>query len=341
MRWGTANKATLLLALACWPSAPAGAAVGEWATNPQSQVRLLSPWSAAARAGEFRFGVQFKLAPGWHAYWQNSGDAGFAPVLVVKTPAVQGAEMRFPAPRRFELRGGLVAFGYADEVIYPVTSRLAGVDGDSLVIVAGVDYVVCADECVPHRYDLTLAQPLAAPGGAARPDLDSEALLRRFEDQVPLAEPAAQLHASARLAPNGDGKAVLELDVPAASAPGATVFFLPHERYQLGAPAVVAEAARTRFRVPLEERRLPAPPLAPSDFAWVATGLVLTRPGAQDAVGAAGAVQGVTRAEPLPGSVFPGIVLWPLLGALALAVAVALALRIRPRAAPVQGSSAH
>lgn len=338
MRYRAACRTTLLLAVACWPTARAAAAVGEWAINPQSQVRLLSPWAVAARQGELRFGVQFKLAPGWHAYWKNSGDAGFAPTLLVRTPEVEGAELRFPAPRRFELRGGLVAFGYEEQVVYPVTARFRGAVGEALNIAASIDYVVCADECVPFRYDLSMLQRLAPTGGAALLDPEPAALLRSFEERIPLTEKAAQLHASARIAPGADGKALLELDLPTASRPGAMVFFLPHERFQIGAPTVVAETARTRFRVPLEEKRLPAPPLAASDFAWVATGLALTAPGA---LSEAGAVQGITRAEPLPGSVFPGIVLWPLLGALLLAMAVVLALRIRPRAAPPQGSSAQ
>jgi DsbC/DsbD-like thiol-disulfide interchange protein len=309
---------------------PAAAAVGEWSVNPQSRVRLVSPWALAPREGEFRFGVQFKLAPGWHAYWKNSGDAGFAPSLVVKTASVRDAALLFPAPRRFDLRGGLVAFGYEDEVVYPVAARLEHVTGANLEILASIDYVVCADECVPYRYDVHLAQALAATGAAPSLDPEPAALLKGFEERLPLSEQAAELHASARLAPAEDGKVTLEIDLPVPSKPDATIFFLPHDRFQIGPPTRVGETARTRFRVPLEEKRVPAPPLVPSDFAWTATGLVLAGGGSGQRA-AAGAVEGITSAVPLPGSVFPGIVLWPLLGAALLAVAVVLALRIRPR----------
>ncbi|HEX4498976.1 MAG TPA: hypothetical protein VIE43_25085, partial [Thermoanaerobaculia bacterium] len=63
----------LLLALA--PGLAWGAA-SEWSTNPQSSVRLITPWQTAPREGEVILGLQFKLSPGWHVYWKNSGDAG-------------------------------------------------------------------------------------------------------------------------------------------------------------------------------------------------------------------------------------------------------------------------
>src|SRR5258706_10845067 len=115
------RRVLLLASAVLLAAARAGAAVGPWQAHPQVQVRLVSPWDAAARptAGsrELLLGVEVVLQPHWHSYWRNSGDAGFAPALVVKTPEIESAEMLFPAPRRFELRGGLVAFGYEDAVV--------------------------------------------------------------------------------------------------------------------------------------------------------------------------------------------------------------------------------
>src|SRR5262245_31040682 len=94
---------------------PAQGAASEWASNPQSRVRLISPWGTAPRGGELLLGLQFRLAPGWHAYWKNSGDAGFPPAVTFQPAAVLGKpELLWPTPRRFDLPGGLVAFGYED-----------------------------------------------------------------------------------------------------------------------------------------------------------------------------------------------------------------------------------
>src|SRR5215470_11117009 len=104
---------------------PAAAAASPWTSNPQSQVRLISGDRVAPRHGELRLGVQFRLAPGWHAYWKNSGDAGFAPVVTfAPRPGLTPPELLWPAPHRFELPGGLQAFGYASEVVYPARAAL-------------------------------------------------------------------------------------------------------------------------------------------------------------------------------------------------------------------------
>src|SRR5207237_3864265 len=102
-----------LLLLTAFVPRGAAAVSSPWAANPQSSVRLITPWQVAPLAsgtGDLRLGLHFKLAPGWHVYWKNSGDAGFPPVVDLgKTPGLQSAELLWPAPRRFELRGGLVA----------------------------------------------------------------------------------------------------------------------------------------------------------------------------------------------------------------------------------------
>src|SRR6266852_2224401 len=114
-----------VLASALCGASPAAAVASAWARNPQTQVRLLSGERVAARRGELRLGLQFRLAPGWHVYWKNSGDAGFAPILTVSAPGLSGAALLWPAPHRFELPGDLEALGYAGEVVYPVRAELA------------------------------------------------------------------------------------------------------------------------------------------------------------------------------------------------------------------------
>jgi DsbC/DsbD-like thiol-disulfide interchange protein len=193
------SAAFTALTLAGWvPGAarPAAAAASAWASNPQSQVRLISGWRVAPRNGELRLGVQFRLAPGWHAYWKNSGDAGFAPMVTfAPLPGLERPELLWPAPHRFAMAGGLEAFGYQDEVVYPVRAPLdAGPSSGGLHLVASVDYVVCQVDCVPHRYDLTLDQ---AVGNRAEVDPQTAPLLDRWWRRLPLA-------AGARL-PAADG----------------------------------------------------------------------------------------------------------------------------------------
>lgn len=288
-----------------------------WIGNPQSQLRLVSGDGVAARHGELRLGVQFRLAPGWHVYWKNSGDAGFAPVVTWKAaPGLKPPELLWPAPRRFELPGGLEAFGYAGEVVYPVRAAIdAAPDSGRLRLAANVDYLVCEIDCIPYRYDLSLEQPL---GERAQADPRTARLIDAWWRQVPLAlsadrqpdrpgtpavreslpAPRAALNgqavASARLHGNpgtpdvmaqteivGDGASALRVElrlrgVTAAPA-GADLFFETHPALELGRPRVVATPVELRFTAPVRRKDTSAPLPAGTEIAWTATGL--ERPG--------------------------------------------------------------
>ena len=286
---------------------PAAAAVSPWASNPQSQVRLITAWRVAPRRGELRLGVQFRLAPGWHVYWKNSGDAGFAPaVTFARQPGLAPPALLWPAPHRFELPGGLQAFGYSGEVVYPVSAALDAPAGrDRLRLAANVDYLVCEVDCIPYRYDLTLDQPL---GKQAEPDAQTAPLLDSWWRQLPLAAgtqpvapgaaavtarlelgaatagpalppttPAAP-SAAARPAPAGASAPAelrLELRLRGVSAApgGADLFFEVHPALEPGRPRAVAASDGLAFEVPLRRKDLSAPLPATTEIAWTATGL--------------------------------------------------------------------
>jgi DsbC/DsbD-like thiol-disulfide interchange protein len=294
---GSVARAALAgLALAAgWLSSarPAAAVASPWITNPQSQVRLISGDLVAARQGELRLGIQFRLAPGWHAYWKNSGDAGFAPAVTWKgVPGLAAPELLWPAPHRFELPGGLEAFGYSDEVVYPVRAAIATIAGGptgglagrraSLRLDANVDYLVCAVDCVPYRYDLVLDQPL---GERAEVDPRTGPLLDRWWRQVPLAagrrpRPAGALALASRAemtlakssAP-GELRLTLRLRGVAAAPGGADLFFESHPALELGRPRARAADGGLLFEVPARRKDTSVPLPATTAIAWTATGL--------------------------------------------------------------------
>jgi DsbC/DsbD-like thiol-disulfide interchange protein len=271
----------LILVLAAVPLA---AATGPWERNPQSSVRLISPWQVAPvspRDGELRLGLHFKLAPGWHVYWKNSGDAGFPPVVeLAKNQGLESAEMLWPAPERFELRGGLVAFGYADEVVYPIRAKLASGAAGPLRISADVDYLVCEVDCVPYRYTLSLDQPL---GASPLPDPAAAPLVEAWWSRLPVAADAlAGVTTDGVLEPGGPAlgpalRPVLEIRLhgvqPAAgTTPG--LFLESHEAFDTGKPEARKTDGGVVFRVPLKAHESGKPLPRETDFVWTATGLV-------------------------------------------------------------------
>jgi DsbC/DsbD-like thiol-disulfide interchange protein len=325
----------LILTLAALPAAPhrAAAAAGAWESNPQSRVRLITPWTVAPRTGELRLGLHFTLAPGWHVYWKNSGDAGFPPVAVFgKAPGLNGAELLWPAPERFELRGGLVAFGYENEVVYPVRATLTNAPGDRLRLAAGVDYLVCEVDCVPYRYTVTAEQPL---GASPVPDPATAPLLERWWSRLPVAAEALPGVATGGVL-NGSAAPVLEVRVrgarPAAS-PGPGLFLEANDTFDAGRPEATATADGVVFRVPLKPHEVGKPLPRETAFAWTVTGLeaggrpvnlearrTVARRAAPPVRAGAGRVLG-PLARPVPGALLAvaatlaALWLWGILGA--------------------------
>jgi len=259
-------------------SAPAWGAASDWAVNDQSRLRLISPYSTAPRDGEIHLGLHFKLAPGWHVYWKNSGDAGFPPVVVFgKAEGLGEPELLWPAPERFELPGDLVAFGYDDEVVYPIRARLRQPPGDVLKLSADVDYLVCEVDCVPHRYTLTLDQPLATTGQTEQPDPATAPLVAAWWDRLPASATVLPgVATEGALVDGGAAGPALEVRVdgvaPGAERPG--LFLETHEAFDTGRPEVRATDGGVTFRVPLRPKVAGRALPRETGFAWTVTGLV-------------------------------------------------------------------
>lgn len=354
--------AALLILLA--PS-PARGAASPWSTNPQSSVRLITPWQTAPRSGELILGLQFRLSPGWHVYWKNSGDAGFPPSVTLQPAAALGTpEILWPAPRRFELPGNLVAFGYEGEVIYPVRAEIrpaaaspgtpattdlpvpATSDGaaaaDSLHLSADLDYLVCRVDCVPYRYTLALDQPLVAAAGNPdqddQPVADPETLpalqawlerVPRIIKEVPGAQTGAVLDASRGGTPD------LEVRLLGARAtPGKTDLFLEsHETFDAGRPRMRITADGVVFHVPMKPREAGKPLPAKTWVAWTVSDLMAKddKPFSLEArrevrvwTDAASKPPDPLRAKSPAADPFPRLLLWAFLGGALMSLAPAV-----------------
>lgn len=336
---------------------PAHAAASAWRENPQSRVRLITPYDVAPREGDLRLGLHFTLEPGWHVYWKNSGDAGFPPAIDASdTSGIEEAELLYPAPERFELPGDLVAYGYADEVVYPVRIRRAeqGTERapEAVELRVTVDYLVCKVDCLPYGYTFRLDQPVG-PEGVADPE--TAPLLEHWSGRVP--RPVIELPDVSTEGeidwsdPEHPVLRVLLEGVRPAEGMRPQVFLEHHELFEIpfrpGGPELAVDGDALRFRVPLEARRRVETPPETSTFAWTVTGLrevvaaearravpVVARPG-----GAPGSVEeggSRTPEREAPGRGRPGLLagaLGALLGGVLLALtpaALALLLAFLP-----------
>ena len=157
----------LILALATAATA-ARALESAPVTSPRATVTIVSDQAAIAPGQPFRLALRQRLAPGWHTYWINPGDAGQPPEVALSLPeGAAAAPMRFPAPERIPF-GPLVNFGYEGEpaFIIPVTPPATLRPGETFSLTAEASWLVCERVCIPEEGTFRLDIPVEA---AARP----------------------------------------------------------------------------------------------------------------------------------------------------------------------------
>lgn len=97
-----------------------------------------------------RVGVHFQIAPGWHIYWRNPGEAGLSTLVEFDLPAkVAVDEIKWPLPNRFAQPGGIVGYGYESAVVLaadvnPVQSALP----EDTEMAASASWLACRERCI-------------------------------------------------------------------------------------------------------------------------------------------------------------------------------------------------
>jgi DsbC/DsbD-like thiol-disulfide interchange protein len=183
------------------------------------KATLLADTSAIEPGKPFNVGVMLKIAPRWHVYWINAGDAGIPTTLKFDLPSgFTVSEIRYPTPRRFVVPGNIVLFGYADEVMLQATiTPPANLRGGSVPIKAVVKYLVCEDSCIPGEASLELSLPTGAASRA------NEAVFSTWSARLPAPVGDAQAISSESMkftpSPTRKDEAQFELSIDWKSAP--------------------------------------------------------------------------------------------------------------------------
>jgi suppressor for copper-sensitivity B len=137
---------------------PARALASDWVVTKQTKVRLIAATSRVGDAQTLRLGLEFKLKPGWKIYWRSPGDAGFPPRIDwAGSRNINNATIVWPAPLRFTVLG-LNTIGYKKEVVLPIAVRLTE-PGQPARLRAKVEYLTCAEICIPYTATLALDLP--------------------------------------------------------------------------------------------------------------------------------------------------------------------------------------
>jgi thiol:disulfide interchange protein DsbD len=131
------------------------------ATTAHTTATLVTESDTYLPGQPFRVGLRLKIAPGWHTYWSNPGDAGAPPTLDI-TGATAGPIV-YPTPTH-EQDPPFTSFVYLDDVLLPVTVTPPS-GGGTLHLQAHGTWLVCQKVCVPEEAAFTLDVP---PGSGAK-----------------------------------------------------------------------------------------------------------------------------------------------------------------------------
>ena len=123
-------------------------------------ARAATPWTAQFLGGNFdgkaySAGLHIKLEKDWKTYWRNPGEAGVPPSITAEPNSnLAGIAIDFPLPIRITDESG-TAFGYHDEVVFPITVTPKDV-GQPLSVKFSSFFGVCQKVCTPAKFDAML-----------------------------------------------------------------------------------------------------------------------------------------------------------------------------------------
>ena len=190
------RRITAVLSLFLVLLAPAArAAESNVVASARDRVALISDTDHVAAGTPFHLALRFQLAPGWHTYWRNPGDAGVAPQIALSLPAgATAGPIAWPTPARIA-EGPVMTYAYTGQLV--LARRVTPAAGSQgIAMKAHADWLVCKDICVPESGDFTLTLPPGTPAPSAEAPIFAAA-------RAALPHPAAALSWQARITPNG------------------------------------------------------------------------------------------------------------------------------------------
>jgi thiol:disulfide interchange protein len=205
--------------------------------NPKVQASLIVEQPSVAPGGQLTVALREVIRQGWHTYWRNPGDSGQPTSIVWHLPAGwQAGPIQWPYPKRLPV-GPLMDYGFENEVaLLSTLTAPSGAKPGAVHITADVQWLVCAEVCIPEETKLALDLTVAT--AAPAPDVDTASFFARARARLPEA-----LNAPASYSVDD---AAFTLNVPSpllAAAHPRDAFFYPD------VDGYVANAAKQELRV--------------------------------------------------------------------------------------------
>ncbi len=180
------------------------------------------------------------MQDGWHTYWKNQGDSGLPTKIEWTLPAgFQAEPILWPAPKKFG-DSNVTNYGYDGEAIFisKITPPADLKEGQTAAIAAKVQWMECAEVCIPGKTVLSVSLPVH--GAQAVPEPQHAEIFARAKLRMPRGQAGWFLRAR-----HYRNKITLTI-VPPPGSPVAEAYFFPEAPGQLDAGAPQKLTARSK-----------------------------------------------------------------------------------------------
>ena len=174
-----------------------------------TQVSLLLAAETARPGDTVLAGLDLKMDPEWHTYWQNPGESGIPTEIKWNLPpGVTAGEIQWPLPHKLP-PAEVTTYGYLDEVVLVVPLKLAPdlKPVQALALSASVSWLECKEQCLPGKGSVSASLKI---GSATTVSADATRIAE-WQRQVPgPIDPAKwSLQAHWEAAASGDSRSIL------------------------------------------------------------------------------------------------------------------------------------
>ncbi len=174
----------------------------------------------------FTIAVRFQIAPEWHLYWKNPGDAGLAPKVQWTLPeGFTVSDLQFPTPHKIATESA-VDYGYDRELVLlatitPPKTPTSKFTLKDFTLKADLTWLVCRESCIPGDATLELNTASLTPKALA----EANTLIEQTRKKLPEALANAKISLESATVAQKDGKALLTLRFAGDNAKLITDFF--------------------------------------------------------------------------------------------------------------------
>lgn len=134
------------------------------------QVELIPEVESVQPGTPFWVGVRLKMAPHWHTYWLNPGDAGLPTKMKWTLPdGFEAGTFQWPYPQAISAPP-LMSYGYEHEILLLTQVRPPAdlAPGSSVTLGGRLSWLECEKICLPGKAQLEIELPVRATTPAPR-----------------------------------------------------------------------------------------------------------------------------------------------------------------------------